>query len=77
MSIIVEAIYEDGSFRPRVPVGLANGAPVRLVVDVIEDDRDPLEEVIGVVRGGPDFGLAERHDEVLYKDPGPCEGPRP
>lgn len=77
MSIVIDAIYENGSFRPRVPVELADGAPVRLVVDLIGEARDPLDEVIGIVEHGPDLGLADRHDEILYGKPLPPEEPRP
>jgi predicted DNA-binding antitoxin AbrB/MazE fold protein len=66
MSIVVEATYENGSFRPKVPVALADGAPVRLVVDVIQAERDPLDEVIGVIKEGPEFSLAEHHDDIVY-----------
>lgn len=66
MAIVVEAVYENGSFRPAVPVELPDGASVKLVVDLIGAESDPLDEVIGTVEDGPEFSLAERHDEVLY-----------
>ena len=65
-SITIEAIYQDGSFKLNQPVQLAEGSPVRLVIHLIEDADDPLDEVIGVVKEGPDFSLAERHDEIVY-----------
>jgi predicted DNA-binding antitoxin AbrB/MazE fold protein len=77
MGIVIEAMYENGSFRPKAPVDLADGSPVRLVVDVIEDEPDPLDEVIGVIKGGPDFSLAERHDEILYGTSFRREEPQP
>jgi predicted DNA-binding antitoxin AbrB/MazE fold protein len=77
MSIVIEATYQNGSFRPKVPVEIADGAPVRLVVDVIQDARDPLDEVIGVIQEGPDLGLAEHHDRIVYGDRLRREGPKP
>jgi predicted DNA-binding antitoxin AbrB/MazE fold protein len=66
VSLTIEAVYENGAFRPRGRVELADGAPVRLIVDVIPDERDPLDEVIGIVVTGPDFSLADHHDELIY-----------
>jgi predicted DNA-binding antitoxin AbrB/MazE fold protein len=77
MSITIEAIYQNGSFKPKVPLQLAEGSPVRLVVDPIDDSRDPLDEVIGIVKGGPDLSLAERHDEILYGGSFRQEGQEP
>jgi predicted DNA-binding antitoxin AbrB/MazE fold protein len=75
--MIIEAIYENGTFRPKVPVDLMDGVPVRLVVDVIKVERDPLDEVIGVITDGPDFSLAERHDDIIYGNLLRQEGPSP
>jgi predicted DNA-binding antitoxin AbrB/MazE fold protein len=65
MNISVEAIYQNGWFKPKAPLQLAEGPPVRLIVAPIDDARGPLDEVIGIVKDGPDFSLAERHDEVV------------
>jgi predicted DNA-binding antitoxin AbrB/MazE fold protein len=66
MTITVAATYEQGVLKPRQPLTLAEGAEVRLTIEPVEDDRDPLDEVIGICTEGPDVSLAERHDELLY-----------
>ena len=71
MAITVEAIYENGVLKPSRPLTLAEGAEVRLTISPLDEDYDPLDAVIGICKEGPDFSLAERHDEILY---GPIEG---
>lgn len=66
MAITVEATYEDGFLKPARPLTLAEGAEVRLTISPLDEDYDPLEEVIGICDDGPDVSLAERHDEILY-----------
>jgi predicted DNA-binding antitoxin AbrB/MazE fold protein len=66
MSITIEAIYQNGSFKLNEPLQLAEGSSVRLVIHLIVDAGDPLDEVIGIVKDGPDLSLAERHDEIVY-----------
>ena len=61
MSITIEAIYENGSFKLIQPQQLAEGSPVRLDIDLIDDADDPLDQVIGVVKEGSELGLAEPH----------------
>jgi len=41
----VDAIYEDGVFRPQEPVSIANGQRVRLTVDSTPQVRDDLSDV--------------------------------
>jgi predicted DNA-binding antitoxin AbrB/MazE fold protein len=77
MSITIDAIYQNGSFKPKMPVPLAEGSLVRLVVAPIDDSRDPLDQVIGIVKSGPDFSLADRHDEIVYGGLLPEEGDQP
>ena len=52
----------------RQPVPLLDGTKVQLTVTpvAVEDDYDPLDEVIGICTEGPDISLAERHDEIIY-----------
>lgn len=69
MSITVEAVFENGLLKPKQPLELAEGAEVRLVISPLGDDRDSLDEVIGICTEGPDISLAEHHDAVIYGDP--------
>ena len=75
MSIAVEAVYENGILKPKQPLMLAEGTTVRLTLDALDDNYDPLDDVIGICTEGPDFSLAERHDEIVYglkpKEPTP------
>ena len=45
MSQQVDAIYEDGVFRPERPVQMANGQRVRLTVDSAPPDKGDLSDV--------------------------------
>ncbi len=67
MTITVEATYENGVLRPKEPLQLSEGTNVRLTISLPGDQAyDPLDEVIGICKEGPDVSLAERHDELLY-----------
>jgi predicted DNA-binding antitoxin AbrB/MazE fold protein len=66
MTITLQAVYENGVFKPMQPVALSEGTHVELVLSTAPDDPHPLDEVIGICKGGPGFSLAERHDEILY-----------
>ena len=66
MVISVEATYQNGILKPTRPLILAEGTEVRLTISPLDDDYDPLEEVIGICDEGPEISLAERHDEFLY-----------
>ena len=65
MTLTVEAVFENGVLKPKEPLGLVEGVEVRLTVTPLDEDHDPLDEVIGICTDGPDLSLAERHDEVL------------
>ncbi len=64
MTITVEAIYENGLLKPKQPVVLAEGTEVRLTITPVDEDYDPLEEVIGIGDGPPDG--ADNHDKYIY-----------
>jgi predicted DNA-binding antitoxin AbrB/MazE fold protein len=66
MTITVEAVYENGILKPKEHLALVEGATVRLAINPLDDDHDPLDEVIGVCTEGPDISLAARHDEIIY-----------
>lgn len=72
----VDAVYEDGVFKPERPVDLAEKTKVHLVIETAsppaEDDDDPTGwktamELIGCVDDGPEDG-AENHDRYIYSD---------
>jgi predicted DNA-binding antitoxin AbrB/MazE fold protein len=73
MTITLEAIYENGVFKPKQPIALSDGTQVQLVLTTAEESPHPLDEVLGICEAGADFSLAERHDEILY---GPLISPR-
>ncbi len=66
MTATIEAVYENGILRPKKPLGLVEGAEVRLTLSPVDSDYDPLEEVIGICDDGPPISLAARHDEFVY-----------
>jgi len=66
MSLAIDAVYQNGILKPKEPLSLAEGAEVRLIIQSPDDDRDPLDDVIGICTEGPDISLAERHDEIVY-----------
>ena len=79
MAFEIEAVFEDGVFKPKHPTTLTEGAEVRLLVREVEsrevdpatdsspsDEDDPLRGLIGICDGeGPTDG-AENHDDYLY-----------
>ena len=65
-ALVVEATVENGTFKLAQPIPLPEGTHVRLTIDPVEQESDPLESVIGICKEGPDISLAERHDEILY-----------
>ena len=74
MTLTLQATVENGQLKLSQPVALAEGTPVRVVITPLAEDKDPLEEVIGIADDGPPISLAERHDELLYglkRDQGP------
>lgn len=66
MAISVDAIYQNGVLKPARPLTLVEGSEVRLTIRPLDEDYDPLEEVIGICDDGPEVSLAARHDEFLY-----------
>jgi len=77
MTITVEATFEKGLFKPKQPLTLAEGAEVRLTINTVDEDYDPLDDVVGICTEGPDLSLAERHDEILYGGLMPKEAKQP
>ena len=79
MSTTVKAVYENGVFKPKEPVSLAEHAEVEVVIPTppagpaAADGEDPtgwkaIDELIGCIKGGPS-DVAENHDHYLYDDP--------
>jgi predicted DNA-binding antitoxin AbrB/MazE fold protein len=73
MTTAVDAIYEEGVFKPEKPVDLKDKTKVRLVIEPAPepgDDGDPTGwktamELKGCIKGGPP-DLAANHDKYLY-----------
>ena len=73
MTISVDAIYENGIFKPAHPVDLDDGAHVLLTIDSESPAASPqeifaaLEEIAAMPAQSPDDGFsAADHDLVLY-----------
>jgi predicted DNA-binding antitoxin AbrB/MazE fold protein len=67
MTIAVEAIFENGAFRPVEPVSLPEGTPVHLQVSRLDEPPvDPLEAVIGIGEGPSEEDGAANHDKYIY-----------
>lgn len=75
MNTVVDAIYEDGVFKPERPVDLKEKTKVHLVIETAsaspaQDDDDPTGwktamELVGCIEDGPEDG-AENHDRYIY-----------
>jgi len=64
MTLTVEATFENGQLKFKQPVILAEGTPVRVSITPVDEDYDPLEEVLGICDGPVDG--AENHDKYIY-----------
>ena len=68
MTITIDAIYENGVFKPKRPITLDDGTEVQLTLQTpATETEDPFEAVIGTCDGPPDG--AANHDIHLYGDP--------
>lgn len=65
-ALTIDAVYENGQFRPKQAVELADGTEVRLTIGLPEEIRDPLEGVIGIGDGPPEGDGAANHDQYIY-----------
>ncbi len=68
MTITVEATFENGVLKPKQPLTMVEGTEVRLTITPLDDDYDPLAEVIGIFSSGRTDGAAN-HDRYIYGDP--------
>lgn len=66
MTITTEAVFHNGQLQFKEPVPLTEGTPVRVAITPLDEDYDPLDEVVGICTEGPDMSLAERHDAIVY-----------
>ena len=66
MTLTMEAVVRNGSLELSQPLRLAEGTQVRVTIAPADEDRDPLDAVIGICDAGPEISLAERHDDILY-----------
>ena len=65
MTITVEATVEHGVLKPKQPLTMAEGTPVRLTITPLDDNSDPLGAVIGIGESGRTDGAAS-HDHYIY-----------
>jgi predicted DNA-binding antitoxin AbrB/MazE fold protein len=65
MTITVEATYENGVLKPKEPLALDEGTAVRLTLSTVDQDNDPLKDVIGIGDSGRTDGAAN-HDYYIY-----------
>jgi len=79
VSTTVDAIYEDGVFKPERPVELEDKTKVHLVIEKVEptaaaDDDDPtgwkaIDRLIGFIKGdgGEREPIGRDHDKYIYR----------
>jgi predicted DNA-binding antitoxin AbrB/MazE fold protein len=76
MSTVVDAVYEDGVFKPDRPVNLKEKTKVHLVIETTsspaEDDDatgwKTAMELMGCIKDAPEGEhIARDHDKYLYK----------
>ena len=76
MSTVVDAVYEDGVFKPVHPVDLKDKTKVHLVIETTSapaEDDDPTGwktamELMGCIKDAPEGEpIARDHDKYLYK----------
>jgi hypothetical protein len=76
MSTVVDAVYEDGVFKPEHPVDLNEKTKVHLVIETASpqaEDDDPTGwktamELMGCIKDAPEGEpIARDHDKHLYK----------
>jgi predicted DNA-binding antitoxin AbrB/MazE fold protein len=76
MSTVIEAIFEDGVFKPERPVDLKDKTKVHLVIETTippAQDDDPTGwktamELMGCITEAPQGeSIARDHDQYLYK----------
>lgn len=66
MTITIQAVFENGVFKPKEPVQLGEGAEVQLTIAPAEEIVDPLAHVIGIGDGPPEGDGADHHDKYIY-----------
>ena len=76
MTTSVNAVYENGVFKPDDPVPLKEKTRVHLVIEsasseVRANEDDPtgwkaVDELIGFIKGGPKEAIGREHDKYLY-----------
>jgi predicted DNA-binding antitoxin AbrB/MazE fold protein len=74
MTTAVDAIYEEGVFKPEKPVDLKDKTKVRLVIESDPQhaaDDDPTgwktaNELIGFIEDAPE-DAADNHDKYIYE----------
>jgi len=68
----IEAIYEDGVFKPTRPVSLVEGTHVRVMLEQELQAPDPqraarlLAEIAALPMQGPGGFSGRDHDKILY-----------
>lgn len=68
MILTVEAVYKNGVLKPKHPLTLAEGTPVRVTIASL-DEEDPFADIIGICHSGRRDGAAN-HDQYLKRKRG-------
>jgi hypothetical protein len=76
MTTAVKAVYEDGVFKPKEPVQLAEHAEVEVLIPTPPPPPAPddpsgwkaIDQMIGFIKDAPP-DMAENHDHYLYDWP--------
>ena len=75
MSKTLQAVYDGEVLRPDEPLGLAPDTRVRITIELMDEQRQPLsflDTALGLnLDGPPDW--SERFDDYLYSDKETCQ----
>lgn len=74
MTTAVKAIYENGVFKPKEPIRLAERTEVDVIlpIEAVNDEDDPsgwkaADELIGFIKGGLSEPVGQEHDKHIYR----------
>ena len=62
----VDVVYEDGVFKPREPVGLAEGEELSIKIELIMDRGKPAREILDKLNKFTPVRMSPEELEELY-----------
>jgi predicted DNA-binding antitoxin AbrB/MazE fold protein len=75
MSKIIDAIYENGVFRPLIKIKLPEHKKLKIIIadktaSTKSKKKCSLKGIIDIAKDCPDTDLSSRHDKYLYGEAG-------